>query len=178
MHVLYDKRMPLPGRAHIPRNCEHSTMDRGNLGVKSERVWTHRGLFFHFWTNTWTFLYYCVQRSRWHSPGDVEGSQLLLADLLVRRRGVKLCGPHGFTRSAGGTPRLRAEVTTINFHHDIVTTADNHVYLVGVFQSRFALRHPTHTNCKTLRSCVLLSHRVMNHRCLKMYIWNLLIHLM
>lgn len=135
MHEWYDKQMPLPGRAHIPRNCEHSTMDRGNLGVKSERIWTHRGLCFHLWTNTWTFLYYFAQRSRWHSPGDVEGSQLLLPDLLVWRRGVKLCGPHGFTRSAGRTPRLRAEVTTINFHHDIVTTTDNHVYLVGLFLS-------------------------------------------
>lgn len=36
----------LPGRAQIPRNCEHSTMDRGNLERKWNIASTHWGLVF------------------------------------------------------------------------------------------------------------------------------------
>lgn len=33
----HDILMSLPGSAHIPRNCEHSTMDRGNLKANQNK---------------------------------------------------------------------------------------------------------------------------------------------
>lgn len=110
----------LPGRAQIPRNCEHSTMDRGNLEMKWNIASTHWSLVFLFFvcfftclTSEAVMLWFVRVKCR-HSPGDVQGSLLLLTHLLVFGGGVKFSCSHGFRRSERRTTFLALNTNTLS----------------------------------------------------------------